>query len=146
MPNAGVLLVQSEYIGMLMNPEYEKQIETTCNIGNPIINLNKPWSNYTTQWYIYSDFGNRLLIGFATLRCIMKQNDATKKSQSLPVPSPHHVFCSLFLIMCSTARIITHWKAVLNINGAKSAKWSKWWLPSLSDYFSFSQRIGLPIL
>jgi hypothetical protein len=42
MPNAGVLLVQSEYIGMLMNPEYEKQIETTCNIGNPIINLNKP--------------------------------------------------------------------------------------------------------
>lgn len=39
MPNAGVLLVQSEYIGMLMNPEYEKHIEATCNIGNPIINL-----------------------------------------------------------------------------------------------------------
>ena len=73
-----------------------------------------------------------------------------KKSQSLPVPSPHHVFCSLFLIMCSTARIITHWKAVLNINGAKSAKMVKMVTPFIKRLFQllsadwFAYIIGNP--
>ena len=61
----------------------------------------------------------------------------------MPVPFLHHLFLSLYLILCSTARMIMHRKAVLNINGAKSAKWIETMTPWFAYQIQASKQVHL---